>query len=207
MPTQDGNKRLYVISTDFTGLTESQPDPDSLRLQLKSLPLSVNVLDAVVEPDDDKVCALTDALPSSGDQTQLDATVAAHTGVPFPTEPLAAFSLIAMEHSITATSMSYLAGVRADITRATDEPDYAACLITGEIKVSGTGLAMRIVDSGQASLMLADYTHADTAGVWQPFSLQTQPGLTDGPDTYAWQATLGGATSAEVRGVSMLFLG
>ena len=70
---------------------------------------------------------------------------------------------------------------------------------SGEMRVSGAGVELRIVRSSDGVAVTSALTPGDTSGAWDPFSLTTDVALALTPETYILEGRLNGAAPASVR--------
>lgn len=82
MPNQNGNARIYTISTEMAALpAQTMPDLDKLKSELTSAALSVAVSQISFDEALDQCTVTTDVAPSGADQSTMDSAVGAHDGI------------------------------------------------------------------------------------------------------------------------------
>lgn len=204
MPTQNGNDRVYTISTDFTSLGGKPIDLDALDVALSALSLSVTYTNLSVEGAEDRATISTSGAPSVSDEDALDAAVAAHDGVHIPAIRVANYAFLTPTFSVTSATMEDVATLCDNVDDYGVAADLAWCL-RGEVKVAGTGFALSMVKADGTPLM-SNYVHGDTSSNWETFEFMTSVGLVSGLECYRVQAMLNGATSAEIRGLMLTLL-
>jgi hypothetical protein len=168
-------------------------------------------LEAIRTAEDEETAAVTcmidfDGDLSAGDQTQLDAIVAAHDGQP-PTKICfhASSKLLEGEAAITNPSgFDVLGGV-------VTTPDFftanlAACLgrMVGSCKATGEGAELRLVEDG--ATVLGTFAITDSSGAWGQMQWFTSTPPSAGTHTYTIEGKLNGATSAAARFTSLSLL-
>lgn len=154
-----------------------------------------------------KTCLIDfDADLSAGDQTQLDAIVAAHTGAP-PTKICFHASSKLLEGEVAITNPSGFDVLGGVVTT----PDFftatlAACLgrLVGSCKAQGAGAELRLVEDG--TTVLGTFAIPDSSGAWQQMQWFTSTPPSAGTHTYTIEGKLGAATSAAARFTSLSLL-
>lgn len=211
-------KYAKSITTHFTGLTESNPNSDSLTNEIDDSDIATSLSYIDVTGDDVDIW-FVDAL-SAGDQTILGTVVAAHTGVP-PNRVILIESnqLVGDATSITEDQTWQEVGGQPtnidDLLTAsgflTSDKQYSIGRITCEIKVSGTGAELKIVEcaASETDMMSSAEAVADTSEDWviKKFITNVTPSLGDA--CYCLRGRLNGATSMEIRraALTMLYIG
>ena len=157
---------------------------------------------AITAPDE-----VTLSFAAAIDEPTLDGIIASHVGVPPAPDPifLASTTLVEIPLDITETSTwQDLGGVRTSI--GFFEPDMNKVIgrIIGDYRTDGLGAELRLVKGPTEILISAETPLADTASVWQEAYLLSPPGSADPQSqTYILQGRLNGATSAQLRFMSM----
>jgi hypothetical protein len=142
---------------------------------------------------------------SAGEQTALDALVAAHDGAP-PTQVRfhASSTILQGEADITETDWTMLGGV---VTTPEFFCPTVACLkarIIGSYNTDGAGAEIRIVEDG--TTVLGAFELPDSSQAWTQMQWFTSTAPSAGTHEYTIEAKLGTATAAKVRFVSMSLL-
>lgn len=142
---------------------------------------------------------------AAGEQTALNALVAAHDGNP-PTQVRfhASSTIIGKEEAITEADWTTLGGV---VTTPEFFCPTVTCLkarIVGSYNTNGAGAEIRIVEDG--TTVLGSFELPDSTQAWAQMQWFTTTSPTAGTHEYTIEAKLGTATAAKVRFVSMSLL-
>jgi hypothetical protein len=142
---------------------------------------------------------------TGGEETALDALVAAHDGAP-PTKVRfhASSTILHDEANITESDWTTIGGV---VTTPEFFCPTVACLkarIIGSYNTNGTGAELRIVEDG--TTVLGSFELPDSSQAWAQMQWFTTTPPTSGTHEYTIEGKLGTATSAKVRFVSMSLL-
>ena len=161
--------------------------------------------------EDEETAAVTcsidfDGELSAGDQTQLDAIVAAHNGQPSTKICFHASSKL-LEGEVALTNPSGFDVLGGVVTT----PDFftailAACLgrIVGSYRAVGAGAELRLVEDDET--VIGTFEIPDSSGAWQQMQWFSSTPPSAGTHTYTIEGKLNGATSAAVRFTSLSLL-
>lgn len=141
----------------------------------------------------------------SGEQTALNALVAAHDGSP-PTQVRfhASSTILHAEENVTESDWATLGGV---VTTPEFFCPSVACLkarIVGSYNTDGEGAELRVVEDG--TTVLGTFELPNSSQAWAQMQWFTSNSPTAGTHEYTIEAKLNGATSAKIRFVSMSLL-
>jgi len=103
---------------------------------------------------------------------------------------------------------STLGGVVANPGFFTPNLKRAAARIVGGVRATGTGAQLQLVEDDVVlgPVVLGSFSVPDTGGTWVEFGFSTTQPLRSGSRTYRLEGQLVGATSVEVRYVSVSLL-
>jgi hypothetical protein len=197
----------YSISGDFP---QQKVNGDTLSQEIVASdpPITSAALDPAYNirtKGDDCAIWFDDPL-SAGDQTQLDAIVAAHQGnPPLAVRYHATASLVEERVIVTTNDWGYLAS-------AVTSPDFFMSDLTkfigkvvGAFKAIGAGAELRVLEDDDTKV-LGSFAIPDSADEWTQMSFYSTALPSAGQHEYIIQGKLDGATSAEIRGTSMTIL-
>jgi hypothetical protein len=149
-----------------------------------------------------------DAAIDAAQETELDGIVAAHTGVGTIQTLLAAERLIA--NAVTQAAWETLDGAVTSPSFFDDNLNQLIGRFTGQCKTVDAGAQLRMVETkdGEADVVMTvpPFDVPDTAGAWQQFAFSTNVVPRAGQNTYLMEGQLQGATSLELRYLSMSLL-
>jgi len=145
-----------------------------------------------------------------GEKTELGSVVGAHPGTPLTTYQFIANTKL-VEDEKTVTSDSSFEQVGGVVTKV---DEFAATLskvvgrVRGSAKVSGSGAQIQLVEEGSPDTVMhtSDWDLADTSGAWVEFEFVTDVTPSAGTQTFRLDGRLDGATSFELRFVSLTLL-
>jgi hypothetical protein len=146
---------------------------------------------------------------SGGEETALDALVAAHTGAP-PTQVIWHASSVLAEcpHGAEATDPNWdeLGGTVTTPDFFTDTPQNCKGRVVGMVKTNGTGAKLRLREDDDTPS--GGYDVPDTSGEWQAMQWFTPDNATAGTHSYILEGQLptSGATQLEVKYVAVSLL-
>jgi len=102
--------------------------------------------------------------------------------------------------AVTSISWAPVGGVVTSVNRLVDDSLDAVGNVTGQVKVAGGSLLIRLSKGDPASPISAEYSHSDTAGLWQPFGLLSDQPPDPLTQIYVVEAKLSASSvTAEVR--------
>ncbi len=138
--------------------------------------------------------------------TTLDGVVASVDTTPSVALTFIAPSKVVSNPVALVAGWQDLGGVRTSIGFFVTNAAQAVGRIVGDCKTLGAGAKLRLVMSNDDTPISSEYTIPDTGALWGSFEFQTNAPPDLASQVYKLQGTLGTATSAEVRFVSMSLL-
>ena len=191
--------------TDFVA-SSGKVNPGKL---VEEVSAALAITPTTVDVDADVVITFTDAL-SSGDETDLNAVVAAHTGIRTNLIFHAASKLINESLEITSESdWQDLGGAVTNIGFFIKDLANARGRVVSACKTVGSGAQLRIVEDNGVdtpTVLRAAFDIGDTGGNWLLKKFFTDTNPSSGDAQFILQGRLNGATSASIRFVTLTLL-
>jgi hypothetical protein len=195
-------KKAYSISADFSNGVEHE----KFLAELAASSIETEV--ERIREDENTFEIWFASEPTPGEKSTADSVVAAHDGLP-PAKFLFHTSSKIVEGAKQVTEQDWedLGGTVTTLTAFMPNTSKAWGRVVGQAKVSGSGAQLKVSRSSDgADITPAPHSIGDTSGEWANLQFWANQNQPENTDAFVLKGRLNGATSFEVRFVSMSLL-